>query len=149
MLSGSLPQMFARVFGAVYILVGIIGFIGPLGGTASQEPNTLLGIFGITLVHNIVHLAVGAAFLAGSVNDGLARITCIAIGVTYTLVGIVGLLNIAFIDDLLAINGADNGLHFATGILALVVAFVGKGAGSPTSTGGGGGYLSGDQRAKF
>lgn len=146
----SLAQKFTRTFGAVYILVGIVGFVPFLGGTFNQDGNNLLGIFGVTLVHNIVHLAVGAAFLAGSVNDSVARMTSLAIGVTYTLVGIIGVLNLDFINDLLAINLADNLLHFATGLLALVVAFVGKGVSRPAGGGGGGGgFLSGDSMAKY
>lgn len=121
-------QTFARVFGAVYVLVGIAGFIGALGGTTSQEGNELLGIFGITLVHNIVHLGVGAAFLLGSSTDAAARSTSIAIGAVYLLVGVVGLIGIAFVDDLLHINLADNLLHLGTGALALYFGMAGKGS---------------------
>lgn len=146
----SLAQKFNRTFGAVYILVGIVGFVPFLGGSFNLEGNNLLGIFGVTAVHNVVHLAVGAAFLVGSANDSVARITALAIGVTYTLVGIIGVLNLDFVNDLLAINLADNLLHFATGILALVVGLIGKGASRPAAGGGGGGgYLSGDSMAKY
>lgn len=147
----SLAQMFTRVFGAVYVLVGILGFVGFVGGTASQSEGTLLlGIFGVNLVHNIAHLGVGIAFLAASATDKSARIGSMAIGATYVLLGILGVLNIGFFESLINDNGADNGLHFATGILALVIAFVGKGATGPRTTGGSGsGFLSGDQMAKY
>ncbi|MGQ0678388.1 MAG: DUF4383 domain-containing protein [Actinomycetota bacterium] len=146
----SLAQMFARIFGAVYVLVGVVGFLPFVGGTFNQDPNNLLGIFGVTLVHNIVHLAVGAAFLVASTSDALARPVNIAIGVVYTLVGVVGVLNIAFVNSLLAINLPDNLLHFATGILALVFGFIGKGAATtPPAGGGGGGYLTGDQLPRY
>jgi hypothetical protein len=111
-------QKFARTFGIVYLAVGLLGFVEVgLGGTTSQTPSKLLGIFGITAVHNLVHLAVGAAFLAGSTTDANARSVSTVIGAVYLLVGLLGLTTL--LNGLLAINLADNLLHFATGILAL------------------------------
>jgi glucose uptake protein GlcU len=85
-----------------------------------------LGIFGVTAVHNVVHLLVGFAFLAGAQNDRVARLVSMTIGAVYTLVGVIGVLNLALVNDLLNINLADNLLHFATGLLALAVAFQGR-----------------------
>jgi hypothetical protein len=117
----SLAQKFNRTFGAVYVAIGIVGFVELVGGTTSQTGSKLLGIFGVTLVHNLVHLGVGAAFLAGSSTDDNARKTALAIGAVYLLVGVIGLFGIGFVNDLLFINGADNVLHFATGALAVAV----------------------------
>jgi len=55
-------QLFALVFGAVYVLIGILGFIDPL----VSSDDKLLGIFGISALHNVAHLAVGALLLIGS-----------------------------------------------------------------------------------
>lgn len=123
----TLAQKFTRTFGAVYVLVGILGFVGLVGGTTSQTPTLLLGIFGVTLIHNVVHLAVGAAFLAFSSTDANARMVSTGIGAVYLLVGIIGILNIQAINTLLNINLADNLLHFATGGLALYIGLAGKG----------------------
>lgn len=122
----SLAQRFAATFGGVYVLVGILGFVGFLGGTADQTPDHLLGIFGITAVHNVVHLLVGFAFLAGATSDSNARLVSMAIGAVYTLVGLIGVLNLQAVNQLLNINLADNLLHFATGLLALGIAFAGR-----------------------
>lgn len=119
-------QKFARVFGIVYVLVGILGFIPALGGSTSQDGNTLLGIFGINLIHNIVHLGVGAALLFGSASDSAARSVSIVIGVVYGLVAILGLLNVAFVVDPLSINFADNLLHLGTALLALYFGLAGR-----------------------
>lgn len=120
----SIAQKFAKVFGAVYVLVGVLGFVSAAGGTASQTPNLLLGIFGVTLAHNVAHLAIGAAFLVGSYSPRSARITCVTIGAAYVVLGTVGLLEYRPVDDLLNINQADNILHFATGLLAIMFGLV-------------------------
>jgi hypothetical protein len=122
----SLAQKFATTFGGVYVAVGIVGFISFFGGTTDQTPSALLGIFGVTAVHNVVHLLVGFGFLAGAQSDRSARLVSMAIGAVYTLVGVIGVLNLALVNDLLNINLADNLLHFATGLLALAVAFQGR-----------------------
>ncbi|MGH8900957.1 MAG: DUF4383 domain-containing protein [Egibacteraceae bacterium] len=112
-------QLFALAFGAVYALVGVLGFIGPLvpGGK-------LLGIFGINPLHNVVHLAVGALFLFGSTSPANAKTINLVVGVVYLLVGILGLLNLV-VPGLIANNGADTGLHLVTGALALYFGTVG------------------------
>lgn len=121
-------QKFARIFGAVYVLVGILGFIPAVGGSTSQTGNDLLGIFGINLLHNVVHLAVGAAFLVGSSSDSAARGISIAIGIVYLLVAVLGFMRLEFMVDLLAINTADNILHIATAVFALYFGLAGRGA---------------------
>lgn len=117
----SKAQLFTRIFGAVYVAVGLVGFAGFVGGTASQTPSMLLGIFGVTLAHNIVHLAVGAAFLAGSFSNKSAQAVSLVIGSVYLLVGVVGVANIDFINTLLNINLADNLLHLGTGALFVLI----------------------------
>ncbi|MEX0789206.1 MAG: DUF4383 domain-containing protein [Actinomycetota bacterium] len=122
----SLAQKFATTFGGVYVLVGILGFISFFGGTSDQTPDFLLGIFGVTAVHNVVHLLVGFGFLAGAQTDRSARLVSLTIGAVYTLVGVIGVLNLAIVNDLLNINLADNLLHFATGLLALAIGLQGR-----------------------
>ena len=122
----TLAQRFAQVFGGVYVAIGLLGFLPFLGGTYTQEANQLLGIFGITAAHNIVHLLIGAAFLASARTDANARQAAIGIGVAYILVGILGVLNLDFMNDLLAINGADNALHFISGLAAIGVGLAGR-----------------------
>ena len=63
-------QKLAAVFGVVFILIAIAGFIAP-GGMAMQptDPATsaqALGMFPVNLAHNIVHLLFGLWGLAGS-----------------------------------------------------------------------------------
>ncbi|MDP9433200.1 MAG: DUF4383 domain-containing protein, partial [Actinomycetota bacterium] len=56
-----LPQLLALGFGAVYVLVGLIGFL-VTGFSGFAEPNTdklLLGIFEVNPFHNVAHLLTG------------------------------------------------------------------------------------------
>lgn len=122
----TLAQRFAATFGGVYILIGILGFLPFVGGTASQTPDFLLGIFGITAAHNIVHLLIGLAFVGSSRTDANARMASTVIGAAYLLVGVIGLFNLDFVNDLLNINGADNVLHFVSGFAALAVGLAGR-----------------------
>ena len=126
-------QLFALVFGAVYVLVGILGFFDPL----VDDQDKLLGIFGITPLHNVAHLAVGALLLFGSRAPDTARMVNLVVGVVYLLLGVLGLFGI-LIEDGQAIdlnnNAADTVLHFATAALALYFGTAGSGVGRTTRT---------------
>ncbi len=60
-----LVQRFAQVFGIVYVLVGVAGFILPLllGETAAEVmgpfAGLLLGLFAVNWFHSVAHLAIG------------------------------------------------------------------------------------------
>src|SRR3990170_4197821 len=82
-------QLFGLVFGAVYVLVAILGFIDPL-----VDDDRLLGIFGITPLHNVAHLAVGALLLFGSRAPDTARMANLVVGIAYLLLGVLGLFGI-------------------------------------------------------
>ena len=60
-----LPQILALAFGAVYLLVGIVGFFvtgfDHFAGNAQHE--MLLGFFMINPLHNIAHILVGVVGL--------------------------------------------------------------------------------------
>jgi Domain of unknown function (DUF4383) len=119
-------QLFALVFGVVYVLIGLLGFIGPLA-----PGGLLLGIFGINALHNVVHLAVGVIFLFGSTSPANAKMINLIIGVVYLLLGVLGLfLPLAFINN----NVADAVLHLVSGALALYFGTAGAGQRAVTAT---------------
>lgn len=120
-------QMFALVFGAVYVLVGILGMFV---STSVDEAGTLI-VFDVNLIHNIIHLVVGGVWLAGSRTAASAKSANLGIGVVYLLVAILGFLDLAFLADLLAeVNLADNLLHLVSGALALYFGTAGAGVGT-------------------
>ncbi|WP_165063159.1 DUF4383 domain-containing protein [Marisediminicola senii] len=116
-------RLLATVFGAVYLLVGLLGFTVTGGvGMFSTDGGLLLGLFEVNVFHNVAHLVIGAALLiAGLSTVPAARATNLTIGAAYLLLGIVGLFIIESAANILAINAADNVLHFASAAVLLAV----------------------------
>jgi hypothetical protein len=115
-------RLIATVFGAVYLLVGLLGFAVTSGiGFFATEGNNLI-IFEVNPLHNVIHLAIGAALLyAGLKNTATARAVNAGVGAVYLLVGVVGLFLLSSPLNIIALNGADNVLHLASAVLLLGV----------------------------
>jgi hypothetical protein len=121
-----------RVVGAVFVLVGILGFIpgitthwGDMTFAGHMSEAKLLGVFQVSILHNIVHLLFGVVGLAAARNAVNARRYLIVGGVIYLVLWIYGLL----IDNtssanFVPVNTADNWLHFVLGVGMVVLGFV-------------------------
>lgn len=116
-------RLLGVVFGAVYLLVGILGFFFTSGvDIFATEGGLLLGIFEVNPFHNVAHLLIGAALLfSGLANVKAARTTNTIVGAAYLLLGLVGLFILESAANILALNGADNVLHFASAAVLLAV----------------------------
>ncbi len=133
----SLLKTTATVLGAVYLAVGVIGFfITGFEGFADTDREAYLLFFEINPLHNIVHLLVGAALLAGGLKDAAtSRSVLVLVGVVYAIVGIAGFFLIDTDANILSLNQADNFLHLGTAAVALgVVAYAGSGTGDRSNT---------------
>ncbi|TNM68479.1 DUF4383 domain-containing protein [Streptomyces sp. NP160] len=118
-------RLVALVFGAVYLLVGLVGFaLTGLSGFADPAGGRTLVVFEVNPLHNVVHVAIGAALLLASRRLSAARATNGTIGAVYLLVGVLGLFIASPTShlNLLALNHADNVLHLASAVLLLGVA---------------------------
>lgn len=126
-MSSSPNRLVAVIFGAVYLLVGLLGFLASAGvDFAATDGGLLLGIFEVNPLHNIVHLLIGAALLIGGLRSVRAAKTVnIVVGAVYLLVGIVGFFIEGSALNILALNTADHFLHLVS---ALVLLGVGLGA---------------------
>lgn len=112
-------QKLAWVFGIVFIVIGILGFIPSLvpGGL-------LLGVFSVDAMHNIVHLVSGVlAILAAWGSVRYARLYFKVFGIVYALVTVIGFIQGDTILGLMMINTADNFLHLVTAVVALWAGF--------------------------
>ncbi|MCD2170478.1 MULTISPECIES: DUF4383 domain-containing protein [Microbacterium] len=122
-MSSSPNRIVATVFGAVYLLVGLLGFAvtGGVGFIATQG-NLLLGIFEVNPLHNIAHLLIGAALLiAGLANARAAKGVNTTVGAVYLLLGIVGFFLTGTAANILALNVPDHFLHLASAVVLLGV----------------------------
>jgi arginine exporter protein ArgO len=120
-----------RVVGAVFLLVGILGFIpgvtthwGDMTFAGHMSEAKLLGVFQVSILHNIVHLLFGVVGLAAARNAVNARRYLIVGGVIYLVLWIYGLL----IDNtssanFVPVNTADNWLHFVLGVGMIALGF--------------------------
>ena len=116
-------RLVATIFGAVYILVGLLGFAVTGGiGFLATEGGLLLGIFEVNPLHNVAHLLIGAALLiAGLVSARAAKTVNIIIGAAYLLLGIVGFFLVGTALNVLALNTFDHFLHLGSAIVLLGV----------------------------
>ncbi|MDT0180589.1 DUF4383 domain-containing protein [Microbacterium sp. ARD31] len=121
---GSSPnRLVATIFGAVYLLVGLLGFTVTSGvGFIATDGGLLLGIFEVNPLHNIAHLLIGAALLiAGLKSVPAAKSVNTAVGAVYLLLGIVGFFLVGTALNILALNTFDHFLHLASAIVLLGV----------------------------
>ena len=114
-------RLLGVIFGAVYILVGILGFTVTSGvGFFATQGGLLLGIFEVNILHNIAHLLIGAALLiAGLSSVTAAKTVNSVVGAAYLVLGLVGLFLVGTAVNILALNVADNVLHFASAAVLL------------------------------
>lgn len=124
-------QTAALAVGVVFLLVGILGFIPGITSNYDQlsfaghgSGALLLGVFAVSVLHNLVHLAFGVAGLALARTASGARSFLIGGGIVYAVLWIYGLLIDHGSDaNFVPVNDADNWLHLAlaVGMIALGV----------------------------
>ena len=123
--SKTVPEILGLAFGAIYLLVGIVGFFvtGFDDFFAHDTNETLLG-FEINGFHNVVHILIGAAGLALSRTLAGARTYGWLLAVGYGAAFVYGLIAINKEWDFLSLNWADNILHLLTAVVGLVIALM-------------------------
>jgi hypothetical protein len=125
-------QVFAGVVGAVFLLVGILGFVpgvtsnfGDLGLLGRDSHAELLGLFQVSVLHNIVHLLFGVGLLAAR-NRASSVAFLIGGGVVYLAVWAYGsLIDLSGGLNFLPLNTTDNYLHLGLGIGMIALGAVG------------------------
>ena len=117
----------AILFGVVFLVVGILGFVPAATPDINGMP-MLLGIFHVNTVHNCIHLASGVVFLlCGMAGAGPSRTFFKIFGLVYALVAVLGFMNPAGpLLGMVANNPADNFLHTGLAVVMLFLGFVAK-----------------------
>lgn len=117
----------ALVFGIVFLLVGIAGYLTPGGmGMAADPPAALLfGLFPVNMLHNAVHVAFGLWGLAAARSFAGARNYARIGGGVYLLLAVLGFIapsGFGFVP----LGGNDIWLHAALGIALLAAGMIAK-----------------------
>lgn len=114
-------RLIGLIFGAVYIVVGLLGFTVTSGvGFFATKGGLLLGIFEVNAFHNVAHLLIGAALvIAAMTSVRAAKAVNTTVGAAYLLLGIVGLFLVGTPANVLALNVPDHVLHFASAAVLL------------------------------
>jgi hypothetical protein len=123
-MTGSPVQAASALVGAVFLLVGVLGFIpgittgyDGLEAAGHESHAELLGIFQVSILHNVVHLLFGVAGIALARTASTARSFLIGGGVVYLVLWLYGLV----VDktsqaNFVPLNTADDWLHFVLGL---------------------------------
>ena len=131
-------QSIAALVGVVFLLVGILGFVpgltthyGDLSFAGHDSGAKLLGIFQVSILHNIVHLLFGVVGLVLARSADGARTFLVGGGAVYLVLWVIGLVGVG---DWIPVNTADNWLHFALGVGMIGLGFVTSRATTRTAT---------------
>jgi hypothetical protein len=94
-----LLRLAARVVGAVFLLVGVLGFVpgitsdyGDMGVAGHGSMAMLLGVFQVSVLHNVVHLLFGVVGLVLARTPEGAVTYLIGWGVVYVVLWVYGLM---------------------------------------------------------
>jgi hypothetical protein len=120
----SLLRTAALLVGAVFLLVGVLGFVpgitthyGDMSAAGDGSAAKLLGVFQVSILHNIVHLLFGVAGVALSRTNANSRAYLLGGGVIYLVLWVYGLVVDQGSDaNFVPVNDADNWLHLALGV---------------------------------
>jgi hypothetical protein len=128
-------QMFALVFGVVYLVVGIIGFaVTGFDSFAGKTYEDQLIIFAVNPLHNVVHILLGAVWIGAAGQRSTAKSVNLVFGAVLLLVAILGLAGVLKFLAIENAGSADNYLHLATGALAVYFGTAGAELGGRAAT---------------
>ena len=128
----STAQTLAMVFGAVFLGVGILGFIpgittnyDELKFAGSDSEAELLGLFQVSILHNIVHLGIGIIGLVAAATWEGSRLYLVGGGALYLALAIYGwIIDRASDANFVPMNPADNVLHVLLGATMILLGVV-------------------------
>lgn len=117
-------QLAALITGVVFLLVGVLGFVPGVTTNFDQlqfaghhSDALLLGLFQVSILHNIVHLIFGIAGVLLAKTWSGARNFLVVGGIIYLLLWLYGLLVAQDSPaNFVPLNTADNWLHLILGV---------------------------------
>ncbi|MBW3553859.1 MAG: DUF4383 domain-containing protein [Gemmatimonadetes bacterium] len=116
----SMVQRVAQIFGWVFVVIAIWGFIVS-GGSMEADPAMapkVMGLFPVNVLHNLVHLAFGVWGIAAARSLSGARSYALIAGAIYLVLAILGLFMPTTL-GLIPIGGNDIWLHALIAVVLL------------------------------
>jgi ABC-type transport system involved in multi-copper enzyme maturation permease subunit len=137
MMQRSLAQQLTMVFGVAFTLAGILGFIpgitthySDMNFAGHDSGAKLLGLFQVSILHNLVHLLFGIAAFALARTWETARTYLLGSGVIYVVLFLYGIFTSSGSSaNFVPINGWDDALHALLAVGLLGSYFVSGGEG--------------------
>ncbi len=112
-----IQKTYAMIIGAVLVLLGLVGFVN----------HPILGIFGVNVAQDVLHL-VGGAVIIWFAYQGSGKTTNMWVGIVALLVGVLWFIpgtggDSGLLYGIFGINAAISYLHVAVGIVSLGVSY--------------------------
>jgi Domain of unknown function (DUF4383) len=124
----SLVQTLTLLVGVTFVAVGVLGFVpgvtthyGDLSFAGHDSGAKLLGVFQISVLHNVVHIAFGVVGILLANAPDTSRLYLVGGGIVYLALWVLGLVNGA---SWIPANTADNWLHFGLGVGMIGLGYV-------------------------
>jgi hypothetical protein len=121
-------QSVAAFAAVVFVLVGILGFVpgitshyGDLSFAGHDSRAKLLGLFQVSILHNLFHLLFGIVGLVFARTAEGAHTFLVGGGVVYLVLWLLGVVGAG---DWIPANTADNWLHLVLGVGLIALGFV-------------------------
>jgi hypothetical protein len=125
-------RLVAGTFGLVFLIVGVLGFVpgittnyDDLSFAGHMSEAKLLGIFQVSVLHNLIHIAYGITGLAVASRPRAGALYLIMGGAVYGVVWLYGLMVGMDSDaNFVPLNTADNWLHFVLFVAMVALGLV-------------------------
>lgn len=122
-------QQVALAVAAVFVLIGVLGFVpgltthyGDLAFAGHRSEAKLIGLFQVSVLHNLLHLLFGLAGLVLARRASGARLFLAGGGAVYLAIWLYGfVIDRHTAANFVPFNDADNWLHLFLGFGMLVV----------------------------
>jgi hypothetical protein len=126
----SAVEQAAATAGAVFGLITLLGFIPgitvniwSLGVVGMHSTTLLLGVFTVSVLHNVIHLLFAIGGLRFARTARTARRYLLVVGAIFLVVALYGfMLTERGVADVLPINRADDWLHLIAGVALIALA---------------------------
>ena len=130
--SRTLIQTAALLVGVTFVLVGLLGFVpgittsfSELSFASDDSGAKLLGIFQVSVLHNLVHLLFGIVGIAMAKSVAGAKTFLVGGGAIYIVLFLYGLvIDLDSAANFVPVNAADNYLHLVLGIAMIALGSV-------------------------